>query len=166
MPPTVLRVHHRNCPGAVDVPQFFMVLCNCRWRISTTTAAKFTTMFKTEAVCCCTSCEYNTLILLARLMLLAVIVISVEKVDSHSRRIKPQCLGCSTYLYSPSTFMGKLGSSKLRYFDVIFLSGQNSQLTRGNVKIICLGSPLFKISIYINNSDTQICRSFLFLPSL
>ena len=34
--------------------------------------------------------------------------------------------------------MGKLGSWKLRYFDVYFLSGHNSQLTKGNAKIIWL----------------------------
>ena len=134
MPPTVLRVHHRNCPGAVDGPQFFMVLCNCRWRISTTTAAKFTTMFKTEAVCCCTSCEYNTLILLARLMLLAVIVVSVKKLIL-VRRIKPQCLGCSTYLYSPSTFKWNLG---VRNFDTsmwFFLYGHHVGVTKIEPKI-------------------------------
>ncbi len=113
MSPTDLRVCRHNGHGAVDVPQFVMVLCNCCWRISTTTAAKFTTMFDTEAVCCCTSREYDTLILLARLMLLAVIVVSVKKLIL-VRRIKPQCLGCSTYLYSPSTVTGKRGSSKLR----------------------------------------------------
>jgi hypothetical protein len=85
MSPTDLRVHRRICRGAVcsDIPRFFMVLCNCRWRISIPTAAKFATMFETEAVCCCTSRDYDTLILLlAHLMLLAVIVVYVEKVDS------------------------------------------------------------------------------------
>jgi hypothetical protein len=37
---------------------------------------------ETEAFCCCMSREYNTLSLLARLMLLALIVISVEKLVS------------------------------------------------------------------------------------
>ncbi len=54
-------------------------------------------------------------------MLLAVIFVSVEKVDSlYDRRIKPQCLGSSTYFYSPSTFMGKLGRSQHKYFDLNF----------------------------------------------
>jgi hypothetical protein len=82
MSPTDLRIRCRNCRGAVDVPRFALVLRNCCSRISTTTTAEFTTMFETEAVCCCMSREYNTLSLLARLMLLAVIVVSVEKVDS------------------------------------------------------------------------------------